>query len=193
MSYLFETQALDPKLVPQISKTLEKRTELLSRKQHPKLWTLTDKHSNNTTSPGKHSKLLSILCLLLGLFLFIPGLMKPQELLIPLIAGAVGIGTAIGSLIRSGRKSSPFARSAQKLLQQERSIGAIILFSDSGISLKDKEISYDSIESVIESKDFYQIVFGEQILILQKKELTDCEAADFHQFLSQKISIITIS
>ena len=41
-------------------------------------------------------KILSIICLCCGIFLFVPGLMEPEELRVPLYAGAIGIGTGVG-------------------------------------------------------------------------------------------------
>ena len=82
------------KLLQQVSEALEKRTELRSRERYPALWENIDKL--NAMSKGKRrgrlrSKVMSIICLGLGVFLVVPGLMKPQELFVPLLTGVFAV------------------------------------------------------------------------------------------------------
>lgn len=81
-------------LLQQVSDALEMRTESISRARYPCLWESIDKL--NTMSKGKRrsrvrTKVMGVICLVLGVFLFVPGLIKPQELLVPLLAGAFAI------------------------------------------------------------------------------------------------------
>ena len=93
--YNFQITPYDTEsLLQQVSKALEKRTEFVSRERYPGLWENIDKL--NAVSKGKRrsslrSKVMSIICLVLGVFLFVPGLIKPQELLVPLLVGAFAI------------------------------------------------------------------------------------------------------
>ena len=188
MTYRFRTTSLDSSLLPQIAAALEQHTQRLSREKYPKLWQTTDKLNQNHTPAKTRSNFLSVVCLLLGLFLFIPGLMKPQELLMPLLAGAIGIGTGIGGLIRGSKKSSPFVRSAKKL-SKLYVVGAEVFFTDSGMKLANEaEIPYQEISPLIETQDCLFFVFGERYLLLQKK---DClgHITDFQTFISGKLSI----
>ena len=53
MEFVFElTKYNDVSFKPQVSKALEKRTELVSRKEHPGMWTFVDKMN----SKGKVSE-----------------------------------------------------------------------------------------------------------------------------------------
>ena len=80
--FTFQISPLPEAYIPQLAYALEKRTELLSRIKYPGLWKHTDK-LNQTPKRKKsplRTKLLGILNLALGIFLFVPGVMKPQEL-----------------------------------------------------------------------------------------------------------------
>lgn len=88
----------------QVRDALEKRSELLSRQQYPKMWELTDKLNRvgkvSQTVQDKRRRrrtALGFLDWLLSLVLLIPGFMEPKELLAPLLVGAAcfGIGTVI--------------------------------------------------------------------------------------------------
>ena len=89
--YRFVLTPYDPSLADELSRALEKRTELSSRKKDPGLWRQTDRlHAYNertgNVGTGKGRKIfrtvLTIVLLLLGLFLLIPGLMDPKLSLI---------------------------------------------------------------------------------------------------------------
>lgn len=186
MTFTFHSTALDKQLLPQISDALEQHTQRVSRTKYPNLWQNIDKLPANRHPSKPRSKLFSVICLFLGLVLFIPGLMEPQKLLIPLLAGAIGIGTGIGGLIRSGKNSSPFTRSAKKLMKLYV-VGAKITFSDSGMILPEEaDIPYSSMEAVIETRDCLFLVFGERYLLLQKKDCRD-DLAAFLLFLNEKV------
>lgn len=61
--------------------------------------------------------------LALGIFLFISGLMKPDELFVPLIVGAIAIGAGISTFLRSRKnKRNPFDKSAKLLFEQRNTI-----------------------------------------------------------------------
>lgn len=191
--YIFHFSDLDSnKLLPQTSRALEKRTELLSRKQAPALWQYTDKLNASAKGQPKsrlRTRLMSILCLLLGIFLFVPGLVKPQELLVPLLVGAAAIGAGIGGLWRSRKhKANRFDKSAKLLLQGKRA-AASIAFDESGMKItaaEDNElIPYASLEYIIEAEDILLLFFDEKVMLLQKAELAE-DFYEFRQFISEK-------
>ena len=88
--HAFDTEAL----LPQVSRALETRTELVSREKVPGLWKVTDR-LNDRPAPAESSpmrgRVLGIVFLVLGLLLFLPSAMQPKELLGPLVGGAVAI------------------------------------------------------------------------------------------------------
>ena len=199
-TYRFQISAYDiDRLLPQVSQALKKRTDLLSRQQYPSLWAVTDKL--NSAGGGKkrstlRTRFMSILCLILGVILFVPGLMKPQELLVPLLAGAVAIGAGLGGLWRSRKKKqTPFDRSAKLLLQGKDSLGSEFLsvdFSDDGMTIPSEKaeaelIPYFGFECAIETADALLLVYDTRVTLLQKCDLKDGKAEDFCSILSKKV------
>lgn len=200
-NYNFQITPYDTEsLLQQVSKALEKRTEFVSRERYPSLWENIDKL--NAVSKGKRrsslrSKIMSIICLVLGVFLFIPGLMKPQELLVPLLVGAFAIVIGIVYLYigRKGKKN-PFDKSARLLLMGKDTISAkqsiMVSFSESGMEIRadDKEsqhIPYSDFESMIETEDLFLFVHDTRITVLQKKDLTSNDITDFRNFISRNV------
>lgn len=79
--YIFHISPYDTeKLLPQVSRALEKRTEMVSRERFPGLWKHTDRFRSMARG-RKRSRLrtrgMSALCLAAGIFLAVPGLMEP--------------------------------------------------------------------------------------------------------------------
>ena len=200
-NYNFQITPYDTEsLLQQVSKALEKRTEFVSRERYPGLWENIDKL--NAVSKGKRrsslrSKIMSIICLVLGVFLFVPGLMKPQELLVPLLVGAFAIVIGIVYLyIGRKDKKNPFDKSARLLLMGKDTISAkqsiMVSFSESGMEIRadDKEsqhIPYSDFESMIETEDLFLFVHDTRITVLQKKDLTSNDITDFRNFISKNV------
>lgn len=184
----------------QVSDALEMRTESISRERYPGLWETIDKL--NTMSKGKQrsrirTKVMGIICLVLGVFLFVPGLIKPQELFVPLLAGAFAIIIGIVYLY-NGRKSkkNAFDKSAKLLLMGKDNIFAkqsiVVSFSESGMELQadDKEpqfIPYSDFESTIETMDLFLFTHDTRITVLQKKDLAIQSVDSFRNFISRKV------
>lgn len=200
-NYNFQITPYDTEsLLQQVSKALEKRTEFVSRERYPGLWENIDKL--NAVSKGKRrsslrSKIMSIICLVLGVFLFVPGLMKPQELLVPLLVGAFAIVIGIVYLyIGRKDKKNPFDKSVRLLLMGKDTISAkqsiLVSFSESGMEIRadDKEpqhIPYSDFESMIETEDLFLFVHDTRITVLQKKDLTSNDITDFRNFISRNV------
>lgn len=188
------------KLLQQVSEALEKRTELRSRERYPVLWENIDKL--NAMSKGKRrgrlrSKVMSIICLGLGVFLVVPGLMKPQELFVPLLTGvfAVIVGFVYLFSSRKNRKN-PFDKSAKLLLMGKDNISmeqsAAVAFSESGMEIRadDREpqyILYSDFESMTETADLFLFVHDTRVSVLQKKDLISKDITGFRSFISKNI------
>lgn len=201
-SYIFHITPYDiTHLLPQVSKALEKRTELLSRERYPGMWQRIDRFS--TASQGKRrsplrTKIFSILCLAAGIFLLIPGLAEPQELLVPLLAGAAAVILGITGLWRSRKnRKTPFDRSARLLLegkdQLPRALSPAVSFSDQGMTLSTGEVEpefvpYSDFESAIETADTLLLVFGERVTLLQKQDLVKGDLYELSRLISEKVA-----
>ncbi len=197
--YIFKLSPYDiDGLLPQVSKALEKRTELVSRERYPGLWKQTDKlrASSGQGQNRFRTKVLSILCILLGIFLLVPGLVKPQELLVPLLVGAVAVGAGIGGLWRSRKhKKNPFDKSAKLLLagkNAELSESVEVEFAENGMTIPTENgatetVSYDKFECAIETEDSILFVFEERVTLLQKRDLVCGMPEEFCAFCAEKI------
>ena len=192
-------------LQPQLSLALEKRSALLSRERYPQLWAATDKlNAQNEARNYKPmlSRGKSILFLILGIILVVPGLMNPQEMLVLLLFGIVGLFAGIRGLTDTGnsmlkRMKKRFNLSAKQLLAGKDRLTekdfVDITFNEEGISYPASEsetesISFDAFESVIEAEDLYLIVFDTNVTVLQKADLQGEDVEGFNQFLSKKIT-----
>lgn len=202
MNYVFEIRELDKAtLQSQACAALNKRAELLSRAKHPKLWKRSDR-INAGKNPEEikkkqqlRSRLLSLCVIVLGAFLFVPGLMNPAELMLPLMAGASGMIVGLFSLAANLRpRKDPFEQSARALLNgMESIIPAKVTFTDEAMTVEANDTSettpYDRFEYVIDQPDLLLITFGLQsVIVLPKKDLTG-NAEELLEALQEKTTV----
>ena len=199
-NYVFRLTTYDvQQLLPQVSKALEKRTELISRERYAKLWKGIDKldgANEGQAQSSQHSKMRSIVFLAVGIFLFVPGMMKPQELLAALIVGAIAICAGIYGLW-SGRKNkkNPFDKSAELLLKGKDVPFEEIVevsFSEEGMVISTEHddtecIPYHSFECAIETRDILLMVYDTRVTVLKKVDLVEKNFEEFREFVSKKI------
>lgn len=199
-NYTFRVTAMGEEYLPQISYALEKRAELLSRILYPGMWNATDKLRASVREPSKgrriFRKLLSIFCLICGIILFVPGLMKPQELLVPLFAGAIGIGTGVRGLLRGKiKRKNPFDKSARLLLEQRKTTDdATVAFNESGMTIAaggDEElVPYDKMEYIVEAEGMLLLTFDEKVIAVKKEDMVCGEMDDFRSFITDHAAFI---
>lgn len=205
-SYTFQITSYNTDLLlDQVSKAMELRTELLSRERYPRLWRATDRlrsASRGETRSRMRSKFMGILCLILGVFLFIPGLTNPKELIGPLLIGAFGILYGVVKL-RSGRKKqeNPFERSARLFLDNKGDLTEAqeleVVFDEIGVRLTndcgDPEIiPYESFECAVKGPDLFLFTFDSRVIILQNYDLLTENSETFWAFISQKVPLNTV-
>ena len=199
--YIFHISPYDTeKLLPQVSRALEKRTEMVSRERFPGLWKHTDRFRSMARG-RKRSRLrtrgMSALCLAAGIFLAVPGLMEPRELFVPLLVGAAAMGAGIIGLWQSrARKKNPFDRAAKILLEgKDKSSAeqaASVSFSEEGMTVpagggKAEFVPYREFECAVETADSFLFVFGGRVLLLQKMDLKAEWTGDFCSLISEKV------
>lgn len=192
-------------LQPQLSLALEKRSALLSRERYPQLWAATDKlNAQNEARNYKPmlSRGKSILFLILGIILVVPGLMNPQEMLVLLLFSIVGLFAGVRGLTDTGnsmlkRMKKRFNLSAKQLLAGKDRLTekdfVDITFNEEGISYPASEsetesISFDDFESVIEAEDLYLFVFDTNVTVLQKSDLQGEDTEGFNRFLGENVT-----
>lgn len=200
--YLFQISSYDiSRLLPQVSKALEKRTEHLSRERYPGMWRSIDRlpSPSRGTSRGRlRTRLFSILCLAARVILVVPGLMEPKELLVPLVVGAAAVVLGVSGLWRTRKnREKPFDRSARLLLKEKDQTperpAPTVSFSDQGMSLSEKGSSefvpYSDFESAWETADTLLLVFGQRVTLLQKQDLVRGDFSGLSRLLAEKIAV----
>ena len=141
--------------------------------------------------------MLSAVCLAAGIFLLIPGIMEPQELLVPLVAGAAATVFGILGLWGSRKKKNPFDTSARILLDGKETLTAdlalSVSFSEKGMALPEKNggvesVPYSDFECVVETEDLFLLIYGERVTVLQKKDLAAGDPRDFSSMMAENIT-----
>ena len=196
--FTFQISPLPEAYIPQLTYALEKRTELLSRVKYPGLWKKTDRLRQipKVKKSPLRTKLLGIFNLALGIFLFVPGVMKPKELFVPLIVGAIGIGAGIGALLRGKvKKKNRFDKPARQLWEQFKDkTGATVTFTDSEMVITagddTEHTPYSDFEYIIETNDLFLVTFDGKVIVLQKNTLTGRYCPDFCQYISGKVPFV---
>lgn len=188
-------------LVPQMARMLQKRVELASRKRLPGLWKLTDKLNSVPRAPEAELKRRKErqrrwggLLLVMGIFLFVPGVMKPQELPVPLVAGFFAIVMGMLYLRKGDRKKKSLEKKAKQLLEKMNASmegqKLRLIFYDAELAITgvgdDKKISYVNMECALETADLFGLIYENQIVLLQKKELLLGNAEDLTKVLKEK-------
>ena len=188
-------------LVPQMARMLQKRVELASRKRLPGLWKLTDKLNAVPRAPEAELKRRKErqrrwggLLLVMGIFLFVPGVMKPQELPVPLVAGFFAIVMGMLYLRKGDRKKKSLEKKAKQLLEKMNASmegqKLRLVFGDTEFVIsgagEDKKVSYADMECALETKDLFGLIYDNQIIIVQKQELLLGNAEDLIKALKEK-------
>lgn len=205
MNYIFEMQSHDAEpLLAQVSRALEKRTELMSRKQYASLWKATDRlneRQKDSAGPGQVHKGLTIFNLILGSFLLLTALLakmqgRPMDGTI-LFVGVVAVGVGILRLRTEPMKSKTqkrFDRAAGMLLEKLADIqpGQIrITFDENGMEMWEGEaaeqVSYSKFECIVEEEDLFLVTFDDKAMVLPKADLTHGSTEDLRNlFLNQE-------
>lgn len=202
MEFHFELSRYDSDIFRlQVSKALEKRTESVSREKYPMLWNFTDK----LNSMGKVSdkavkkrrsryKLYGILLLLIGLFLLIPSLTAPREMLVTLLAGLFAALTGI-LYFRLGRKTNntkptSFDKAAELLFTKYKDThtgNVTVIFTDNSVKLAGESFAYEKIERFIITEDLFILFWDKKVAVLQKKDLSSGKVEEFIDFVKEKV------
>ncbi len=196
MEFLFKPEKLSEDLKYQVSETLAKRTELFSRKKFPGLWEKTDELNEKNLSAEalkrrrKFRRFYGIICIALGIFLFVPGLVKPSELFVPLVVGACATVLGISAVIPRKTNSEKFKKKAKKLISAINSSlkpEDKVLFNEEGIFENGALLmEYENLESIIENRSIFLVCDGIKIMVLRKADLVIGNPEEFKIFVESK-------
>ncbi len=200
--YVFKLSGYGDLKREQVAGALNKKAELLSRKRLPGLWSVVDmlnRHradENTLKSRRIRYKIYGIILLLLGIFMLISGLMRPQEMMAVLLAGMCGIIVGIAYIKPRRTQPSPkMYRAADELMSKLTSIDTTeITFSKAGMTLgKEGTIEYKCIDTLLDAGDIYFITWNDKVTILKKADLTVGNEKRFAEYLESKTKLEMIT
>ena len=203
MEFVFKPEKLGENLSYEISETIANRSEIFSRKKLPGLWEKTDALNAKNLSEAalKRRKIFrninGIICIALGIFLFVPGLVNPRELFVPLIVGAVAIIFGISAVIPRKTNAEKFLKRAKKLsktINSSLNPEDTVVFGEDGIFENDTELmEYENLENVIENRSIFLVCDGKKVLILRKTDMVIGNTDGFKVFIEEKTKNKTCS
>ena len=196
MEFVFKPEKLTEDLNYQISEAIAKRTEIYSRNKLPGLWKKTDELNRKNLSEAGFKRRIrlrrfyGIVLIALGIFLFVPGIVKPKELAVPLIVGVFSIINGIFAVIPRKTDAERFLKKAKKLAKAINSSVKpenTLVFSEDGI-FENGEIlmKYEELENVIENRNIFFVCDGKKILVLRKTDMVVGNPEDFVKFIEEK-------
>lgn len=196
MEFIFKPEKLSDDLVYQISECIAKRSENLSREKYPGIWKKVDSINGNKMPEDvlkrrkKRRRIYGIILLALGFFLFIPGIIEPKELFVPLIVGAFAIINGIFAVLPSHSPEEKFKKNAKNLMNAINSS----LEKDDTVTFNDEAIyengtvlmEYKNLEPLIESRSIWLVCDGKKVMALRKVDLVSGSKEDFSEFIRKK-------
>ncbi|MBR3953302.1 MAG: hypothetical protein IKJ82_06840 [Oscillospiraceae bacterium] len=196
MEFIFKPEKLTPELTEQVADAIGKRAEIQSRGKYPKMWNKIDS-LNERRMPDEVLRrrkarrvFYGIILIAAGFFLFVPGLMKPKELLVPLLVGAFSMINGIFAVLPGRTAAEKYEKSAKKLMKSINSnlvAGDMVVFGEGGIFENGKPLmEYENLEPVIEGRSLFLICDGEKIMILRKFDLVSGDLESLCAFLNEK-------
>ncbi len=205
--YLFRISNYDEALCTETEELLSKRLEAESRRRLPGVWKLTD-GANAYAAKGAgrerrapRCRVYGAILLALGVFVLVPGMMEPQNPTLIAAGAAALLAGAVEFVLAGKRKAKKSPKScrkeAKKLLENlcaadfEQTLTEIA-FGDVEITVRaggsEEKIPYESVKDIFEAEHLWLLVYGEEkALLLQKRDLLSGGAAEFAEYVREKI------
>lgn len=198
MDFIFKPEECTPELTGQVAAAIAKRAELTSREKYPTLWGKVDSLNKNKMPDDVLRKrkfrrvIYGIILLALGIFLFIPGLMNPKELTVPLIVGAFSIINGVFAVLPRKTDAEKYEKKAKKLISAINSnlkSGDTVVFNSEAVFENGALLmEYQNLENVIECRSIWFVCDGIKVMVLRKTDLVSGTKEDFSAFISEKTS-----
>ncbi len=193
--YTFRLTAYDiPRYLPQVSRALERRSELAGQLKYANKKKLTGVPQSRGNFHGRNRRTTYIMSAV-GIVLGAGSLYLSASLgwdIFFLIIGAALVIAGIYGFYHAGR-SNPYARDAAKLLKGKDSFLAEddirIVFNDYGMRSARSFIPYNEFQCWIETEDLFLFMYGPLVTLLQKTDLVDAEISDFRQLVIGNIKL----
>lgn len=209
--FIFQVGSVDQEVIaPQVSAALERRLEIRNQQMMPKRnavdpKTMTKEQQEAMRKRERMKKIIwGVVLAALGLYLFVPSLKQPKEMILQLIVGALAIVMGLNNLLRGGKqKDKPkdkakFDNAAKEFLEaQAESIKdkklqvaffdeEIVMISGELEELDQETVAYSDVEVALETKDVFLLTHNGRGVLLQKKDIIFGELNEFREFLAEK-------
>ncbi len=200
MEYKFNCTMYDKDLLkPQISRALQQKTEIQSRKKYPDIWAKKDALDMRDKVPVAISKKrfnryqkYGLFYTVSGSILFVPSLTNPMSMLPPLLVGLLLIIFGVFHLkyFSDKEKENQYDRAANKLFNNLKdSTGTVLTFNEDGMSDSTGwVVPFEKFEFIFATNDAYALIINKSIMIVQKKDLADAENEDFWNFIVKTVN-----
>lgn len=198
MEFVFKPEKCGPELVEQTAEVIAKRAEIASREKFPSLWGKVDSINEHRMPDDVLRKrkfrrvIYGIILLAVGIFLFVPGIMKPKELFVPLIIGAFSIVNGIFSVLPRKTSAEKFGKKAKKLLGAINSSvnpeDTVIFNSEAIFENGALLMEYENLETVLENRSIWFFCDGVKVMVLRKIDLVSASPEEFYEFINEKTS-----
>lgn len=204
MEFIFKTESFNifnfKSAEKQLVEPLKKITELNSRKKVAALWKIVDglnrrkKHVSKEVINRriKRYRIWGFLIVLMSLFLFIPSITSPKELLVPLILSSITMVIGLFFVFScSGSYDKRLKKSAHLLVKSLENVKNYnIAFKDDGIDLNKADfIKYSDIKLLTKTQDFYVIFYRESVTVFSINTLNNVSNDLFEEFLFDKTGL----
>lgn len=204
MEFIFKTESFNifnfKFAEEQLVEPLKKITELNSRKKVAALWKIVDglnrrkKHVSKEVINRriKRYRIWGFLIVLMSLFLFIPSITSPKELLVPLIVSSITMVIGLFFVFScSGSYDKRLKKSAHLLVKSLENVKNYdIAFKDDGIDLNKADfIKYSDIKLLTKTQDFYVIFYRENVTVFPINTLNNVSNDLFEEFLFDKTGL----
>ncbi|MBQ7873535.1 MAG: hypothetical protein IJ306_00025 [Oscillospiraceae bacterium] len=196
MELIFRPGKIGSGLVDEVACVLAKRTEIASREKLPGLWNKidkinTDKAPENVLRRRKtRHAVYGAALIAMGIFLFVPGIMKPKELFVPLVVGAVSLISGIFAVMPQKNAAERFEKKAQKLIKSiDSSVknGDTLVFGEECITENGALLmEYENIAEIFETKNLFFISDGIKAILIRKCDLVRGNNDEFCAFIGIK-------
>ena len=209
MKYMFEMQPhAAESLQAQVSSALEKRTELLSRKQYASLWKTTDRMNSRPKGKapvGKADKIWAVIKLVLAGFLLLTAVLAKLQgrssfggvtyFFLAGITGSSILTLSADPMRRRARKR--FDHAAAMLLEKLADIqpGQVcVTFDEDGMEMREgtsaEAVPYAQFECIIEEEEIFLVTFDGRAMVLPKSDLAEGSAEDLRNLFLQQEKIL---
>lgn len=202
MEFIFKPEKCGPELVEQTAEVIGKRAELASRKRYPSLWGKADslnerKMPDDVLHRRKIRRVIyGVFLIAVGIFLFVPGIIKPKELFVPLVVGAFSFINGIFAVLPRRSTAEKFEKKAKKLLEAINSSlapGDTVVFNEEAVFENGALLmEYEDLEPVLENRSIWFLCDGVKVMVLRKTDLVSASSEEFLEFIKEKTSGNTI-